>query len=616
MKTAVHQYEDKLLEFAYGELPANEAAAVDAHVRGCTRCSEALSQIQSVRSTMSALPLVPAPDAGLESLLAYAEQTAKRNREARKKDVWWRRYLMPLASAAALMVVGVVAWRASQEFNPDPAMIALEMQKEREAAQAPAPPAPAAAAPVQDVTKGGARPENEPAALNEGLSGARPDGVAADDSDAPVERRKAAAPAPRLDANLEMAKADKAADPADAEKKKLGLLAGESGEGGFGLGSAEGGGGSAAGRGGLDTKSVDALAGGKVASKPTAKSVPQSQAKRELAPVTASKQSRDNAPADFGLMDDYSNAAQRGASKKAAPMPAPQVAEVPKEAPVADTELSKNQRAPGTQGVWGLGTGNSSGFSTGPGASGGSMGGLAQGDSVADRQEAAPEATSRKKAVTPQQPVRAEEPVAQALPPPPSAQPQAEPVPAPAATGAPSAPSAPKTRGSLSIGSLSSSTRTASPSFGAEEEAVQVAEDSLGADRDAQLRQRQVAAERQKNLEAARSASNRNDRVTEVKYALAVLNAGAQGYEKLEALKRICDAYEAMGEYDRGQPYCDTLLSEFPNSAAAQAVAQRRNRMQKAPAPAKRAAERKYEFDDEKAPAKPGAPAEAAPARD
>lgn len=612
MKTAVHQYEDKLLEFAYGELPANEAAAVDAHVRGCTRCSEALTQIQSVRSTMSALPLAPAPDAGLESLLAYAEQTAKRNREAKKKDVWWRRYLMPLASAAALMLVGVVAWRASQEFNPDPAMIALEMQKEREAAQAPAPSAPAAATPVPDATKAGAKGENKQEALNEGLAGARADGVAGDESDAPVERRKAAAPEPRLDANLELAKADKAADLPAAEKKKLGLLAGESGKGGFGLGSAEGGGG-AAGRGGLDTKSVDALVAGKVASKPTAKAVPQSQAKRE----SASKQSKDNAPADFGMMDDYSNAAQRGATKKAAPKPAPKVAEAPKEAPVVDTEQSKNQRAPGTQSVWGLGTGNTSGFSTGPGASGsamgGSQGGLAQGDSVADRKEAAPEAKSKKKAVAPQQPVRAEEQVAQAMPPPPpaAAQPQAEPAPAPAAT---SAPSAPKTKGSLSIGSLSSSTRTASPSYGAEEEAVQVAEDSLGADRDAQLRQRQVAAERQKNLEAARSASNRNDRVTEVKYALAVLNAGAQGYEKIEALKRICDAYEAMGEYDRGQPYCDALLSEFPNSAAAQAVAQRRNRMQKAPAPAKRAADRKYEFDDEKAPAEPAKPAEAAPA--
>ena len=46
MKSAAHQYEGKLLEFAYGELPQHEADAVDAHVRGCARCSQALSEIR------------------------------------------------------------------------------------------------------------------------------------------------------------------------------------------------------------------------------------------------------------------------------------------------------------------------------------------------------------------------------------------------------------------------------------------------------------------------------------------------------------------------------------------------------------------------------------------
>lgn len=589
MKTAVHQYEDKLLEFAYGELPAHEAAAVDAHVKGCPRCTEALSQIQSVRSTMSQLPMTPAPDAGLESLLAYAEQTAKRNAETKKKDVWWRRYLMPLASAAALTVVGVVAWRASQEFNPDPAMIALEMQKERDASKAAAPAAPVATA---EQAKAGAKtelaekkaePKNEDWKAKE-EAGAFADGNADQLGGGAAERRKAAAPEPRLDA---VAKADK-------------QVAGESFEGSAAGGRAQ------AGFGDLDTS------GGKLATKAPAKPAPapQSQAKRDTKPAPSKVAAPDDA-----LADDFSNAALRGASKKAAPKPSPKRAEPAEEAPVA-TELSKNQRAAGTQAVWGLGTGNAS-VGQGAGAGGGSLGGLATGGSTATLKDSAPEAKSKKKAAPVQEaPARQEEPLAQAMPPAPppqaaTAQPEAEPAPAAAP---PAATSMPKTKGSLSLGSLS---KSGGPSYGAaEDEAVQVASDSLASNKEAQVREREQAAVRTKYLEAARLASNRNDRMTEVKYALEVLSSGAKGYERLEALKRVCDAYEAMGEYDRAQSYCDTVLSEFPNSAAAQAVAQRRNRMQKSPAPAKRAAERKYEFDDEKAPAEPASkPAEAIPAQ-
>jgi hypothetical protein len=44
-----------------------------------------------------------------------------------------------------------------------------------------------------------------------------------------------------------------------------------------------------------------------------------------------------------------------------------------------------------------------------------------------------------------------------------------------------------------------------------------------------------------------------------------------------------------MGKVDRAQSYCDTVLSEFPDSAAAQAVAQRRNRVPRSPTPAEAA---------------------------
>ena len=38
----LHAHEDRLLDFAYGELPAPEARAVESHLEGCTRCTELL----------------------------------------------------------------------------------------------------------------------------------------------------------------------------------------------------------------------------------------------------------------------------------------------------------------------------------------------------------------------------------------------------------------------------------------------------------------------------------------------------------------------------------------------------------------------------------------------
>jgi hypothetical protein len=150
MKSAAHQYEDKLLEFAYGELPQHEADAVDAHVRGCNRCALSLSEIRGVRATMAQLPMEAAPDAGLESLLAYAEQAAKRTSDKTAPSLW-KRFLAPLASVMALATVGVIAFRANQEFDTSPAAaIADQKLAERSKQQGePKPdPAPTAVAPT------------------------------------------------------------------------------------------------------------------------------------------------------------------------------------------------------------------------------------------------------------------------------------------------------------------------------------------------------------------------------------------------------------------------------------------------------------------------------------
>lgn len=161
MKPAVHQYEDKLLELAYGELPASEASAVESHVRTCSRCTEALSEIRAVRSTMGQLPMEPVPDTGLESLFAYADQAARRNAAGPAPvATWWRKLMAPLMAAGALSIIGIVAYQSRDVGEPlatreEIATRQDKLQKESlnaapvaATAEAPA-PAPAAAAQPQ-----------------------------------------------------------------------------------------------------------------------------------------------------------------------------------------------------------------------------------------------------------------------------------------------------------------------------------------------------------------------------------------------------------------------------------------------------------------------------------
>ncbi len=110
--TASHHPNDTLLEYAYGELSPGASEAVDAHIQSCETCRAALSQIQSVRSVMRQLPVAAAPVQGLESLMAYAEQTAARNRKAAKPSaVTSPRWVWGLVSALTMSVVGVLGWQ-------------------------------------------------------------------------------------------------------------------------------------------------------------------------------------------------------------------------------------------------------------------------------------------------------------------------------------------------------------------------------------------------------------------------------------------------------------------------------------------------------------------------
>jgi len=118
-----HANEDRLLDFAYGELPPSEARVMEQHVLGCSRCSEALDGIRGVRTTMSRLPLHSAPEAGLESLLAYAQQAARRSAAGPEPAPrWWRRLLAPALSMAALGVFGIVVVQVNRSVDLSPTL--------------------------------------------------------------------------------------------------------------------------------------------------------------------------------------------------------------------------------------------------------------------------------------------------------------------------------------------------------------------------------------------------------------------------------------------------------------------------------------------------------------
>jgi len=116
---AAHSHEDKLLDFAYGELPEAEARTVEAHLAGCARCAGSLESIRGVRKTMSMLETDEAPDVGLESLMAYAQQTARRVQAGPpSRSSPWRKWMFGMAAAASLVVVGIVGTEVSKEVSP------------------------------------------------------------------------------------------------------------------------------------------------------------------------------------------------------------------------------------------------------------------------------------------------------------------------------------------------------------------------------------------------------------------------------------------------------------------------------------------------------------------
>src|SRR4051812_25935089 len=122
-RMSAHPSQDSLLDFAYGELSPQDAAAAGAHIQDCQECTRALIQIRGVRRLMAELPVEPPPTTGQESLMAYAGQAARR-RSAGARGGRWTGLLSALGGVSALVVIGVISFQVrpradSGVFNPN-----------------------------------------------------------------------------------------------------------------------------------------------------------------------------------------------------------------------------------------------------------------------------------------------------------------------------------------------------------------------------------------------------------------------------------------------------------------------------------------------------------------
>jgi hypothetical protein len=487
MNAGAHQYEDKLLDYAYGELPAHEASAVDAHVRTCAKCSQALGQIRGVRTVFASLPTLEAPAAGLDSLIAYAEHHARRSKEM--KQAPWRKWVFAVASGAALVFVGVVALRASDRSpqHASDVLIAAAVETERTD-----------------------EPRDEPTAEPQTLRNSENEGTARP-SDERLSKR--GAPPPPAEAKA-LVQDDKDSNFANS-MGGMGSRSAPGKEAMKNLGSQE-------------TLASDSLSTGRA-----------SAAKREKAVVAQVEKQpppRDP-PSGRGVGAESPKAGEKRA--------------------VDNIDDTLNDGTSVKQSMFG---GNASRRDFGVASDSSESPAAAFRDT---KDKARPEATT--------QPLPAPEiddSPRPSLPPPPRKSGYGLPQVAPTQASAPS----------------SRMAESVAPPEGVEARSV---------------RGQQVKVDAQ--LAQSRTAGTSGDRRGEVMAAVAALNAGAIGYSRLEALKRACDGFEAMGESDRARPYCERVVAEFAGSAAARQVAERQKARMKSPASAPPASK----ADSEKQQAKP-----------
>jgi hypothetical protein len=129
--TMHEEWTDKLSEYLDGELPANEGAALEAHLRECRDCTAVLNDLKGVIARAKTLGARP-PQADLWPAIA-----ARTERIAQPRQF---SFTLPQLAAAAVLLIAlssVVAWQVAQRAGS------------RGVETAPVPATTTAAVPVQ-----------------------------------------------------------------------------------------------------------------------------------------------------------------------------------------------------------------------------------------------------------------------------------------------------------------------------------------------------------------------------------------------------------------------------------------------------------------------------------
>ncbi|HZY03938.1 MAG TPA: zf-HC2 domain-containing protein, partial [Anaeromyxobacteraceae bacterium] len=143
--------QDRLLEFAYGELDRRRAGEVQAHLEACPACAGVYRRIAGVREVMGRLEPEPPPDGGERVVLAAAREAADRRREERPSlglPLWaWKASVATvLVAAVAGVSVKIVSMRQRSQVEE----VAAAPVAAGRAPEAPTPPMPpSASAPAE-----------------------------------------------------------------------------------------------------------------------------------------------------------------------------------------------------------------------------------------------------------------------------------------------------------------------------------------------------------------------------------------------------------------------------------------------------------------------------------
>jgi len=105
---------EHLVAYADGELPSDLRREVEAHLAECPSCAQELAELEATRTLLKRWP-APQPSAEARSRAWGALQGRAQPSAARSagRRVWVRalvRYALPLAAAAAVLLVVTVPW--------------------------------------------------------------------------------------------------------------------------------------------------------------------------------------------------------------------------------------------------------------------------------------------------------------------------------------------------------------------------------------------------------------------------------------------------------------------------------------------------------------------------